>query len=90
DFIVDEIKEPFAFQGGYSIIRINKRDPLHQKTFAEARQEVASAYQDERAQELRSEWVDELRSKYNRKINESVIVDQWNKQHGTNDESMKN
>ncbi len=90
DFIVDEIKEPFAFQGGYSIVRLNKREPIHQKTFVEARQEVASAYQDERAQELRTEWVEELRTKYNREINQQLISDQWKKMHNPSDESMKN
>ncbi len=81
DFIVDEIKEPFAFQGGYSIVRLNQRDPIHQKTFAEARQEVASQYQDERAQELRAQWVEELRTKYDRQINEPAITAAWTKQH---------
>jgi peptidyl-prolyl cis-trans isomerase SurA len=80
-FMVDEIKEPFVFQGGYSIVRLNRRDPPHQKTFAEARQEVASQYQDERAQELRAEWVEELRSHYDRQINESVLTAAWTKQH---------
>jgi peptidyl-prolyl cis-trans isomerase SurA len=80
-FMVGEIKEPFAFQGGYSIVRLNRRDPPHQKTFAEARQEVASQYQDERAQELRAQWVEELRSKYDRQINEPVITSAWMKQH---------
>ncbi len=80
-FMVDEIKEPFAFQGGYSIVRVNRRDPPHQKTFVEARQEVASQYQDERAQELRAQWVEELRSKYNRDINEPVITAEGTKQH---------
>jgi peptidyl-prolyl cis-trans isomerase SurA len=86
-FIVDEIKEPFAFQGGYSIVRLNRRDPPHQKTFAEARQEVASQYQDERAQELRAQWVEELRSKYDRQINEPVITAAWTKRHSASDES---
>lgn len=81
-FVTDEIKEPFAFQGGYSIVRLNRRDPVHQKAFDEARQEVASQYQDDRANELRSQWVEELRSKYNRQINEHLIAEEWQKQHG--------
>jgi peptidyl-prolyl cis-trans isomerase SurA len=80
-FMVGEIKEPFAFQGGYSIVLLNRRDPPHQKTFAEARQEVASQYQDDRAQELRTQWVEELRAKYDRQINEPVITAAWTKQH---------
>jgi len=92
DFIVDEIKEPFSFQGGYSIVRVNRRVPLQQKSFEEARQEVASQYQDDRASELRTEWVEELRSKYDRQINDDLISSEWTKQHAGHDEShlMKN
>ena len=87
DFVPGEVKEPFAFEGGYSIVRLNQRVPPEQKTFAEARQEVASAYQDDRAQQLRTEWVQELRSKYDRKINVPLITAAWNKYHSTSDES---
>ncbi|HZK76807.1 MAG TPA: peptidyl-prolyl cis-trans isomerase, partial [Candidatus Kapabacteria bacterium] len=87
DFIPGEIKEPFAFQGGYSIVRLNQRDPIHQKTFEEARQEVASQYQDDRAQQLRTEWVEELRAKYDRKINVPVITAAWTKHHDDSDQS---
>lgn len=89
NFVTDEIKEPFSFQGGYSLLRLNKRDPVHAKTFEEARQEVASQYQDDRANELRSEWVSELRKKYGREINEQLITQQWQKLHtsGARDQS---
>ncbi|HEX5316528.1 MAG TPA: peptidylprolyl isomerase, partial [Candidatus Kapabacteria bacterium] len=87
DFIVGEIKEPFAFQGGYSIVRLNQRLPVHTKTFEEARQEVASQYQDDRAQQLRTEWVEELRAKYDRKINVPVITAAWTKHHDSANES---
>ncbi len=88
DFIPGEIKEPFAFQGGYSIVRLNQRDPITQKTFEEARQEVASQYQDDRAQQLRTEWVEELRAKYDRKINVPVITAAWTKHHDGSDQSL--
>ncbi len=87
DFLPGEIKEPFYFQGGYSIVRLNRRDPIHQKTFEEARQEVASQYQDDRAQQLRTEWVEELRKKYDRQINVPLITEEWQKHHGTSDQS---
>ncbi len=85
NFIVDEVKEPFSFQGGYSIVRLNHRDPIHGKTFEEARQEVASQYQDDRAGELRSQWVDELRTKYGREINEPLIESEWARHHAVGD-----
>ena len=83
NFMVDEVKEPFPFQGGYSIVRLNRRDPIHPKTFEEARQEVASQYQDDRANELRTQWVEELRAKYGRQINEHLVAEEWNTQHPT-------
>ncbi len=87
DFIPDEIREPFEFQGGYSIVRVNRRIPPGQKTFAEARQEVASAYQDDRAQQLRTEWVEQLRAQYGRKINVPLITAEWTKHHDSWNES---
>lgn len=77
DFTLDDVKEPFSFQSGYSIVKLNKRVPTMQKTFDEARQEVASLYQDDLSNELRLEWVNELRNKYKRQINVKVIEDAW-------------
>jgi peptidyl-prolyl cis-trans isomerase SurA len=81
NFLVDEVKEPMSFQGGYSIVRMNRRDPIRQKTFDEARQEVASQYQDDTANQLRLNWVTALRKKYKRQINEALITSEWNKNH---------
>jgi peptidyl-prolyl cis-trans isomerase SurA len=89
-FVAGEVKEPFAFQGGFSIVRLNQRDPIHAKTFDEARQEVASQYQDDRASELRSNWVKDLRKKYKRQLNEALLTQAWEKNHGTHDASSTN
>jgi parvulin-like peptidyl-prolyl isomerase len=88
-FVSEEVKEPFSFQGGFSIVKLNRRDPVHPKAFEEARQEVASAYQDERANDLRAEWVAELRKQYNRKINEDLVVAEWKKHHPAQTELLK-
>ena len=76
-FTVDDVKEPFSFQSGFSIVKLNRRVPITQKSFDEARQEVASQYQDELSNELRLEWVNDLRKKYKRQINTKVIEDAW-------------
>jgi peptidyl-prolyl cis-trans isomerase SurA len=76
-FTVDDVKEPTNFQSGYSIIKLNRRVPITQKTYDEAKQEVASQYQDELSSELRLEWVNELRKKYKRQINTKVIEEAW-------------
>lgn len=79
NFVTEEIKEPFRFQAGYSIVRLNKRVPAMQKTFDEARQEAGSQYQEAKSQELRKAWVDGLRKKYNRKISKETLVANWKK-----------
>jgi peptidyl-prolyl cis-trans isomerase SurA len=87
DFVVGEVKAPFNFQGGYSIVKLNRRDPIHEKTFEEARQEVASQYQDDRASQLRADWVEALRKKYKLQLNEKLLKDAWEKNHGLTDAS---
>jgi peptidyl-prolyl cis-trans isomerase SurA len=76
-FVAEEIKEPFRNQAGYSIVRLNRRVPAAQKTFDEARQEAGSQYQEAKSQELRKNWVDSLRKKYNRQILQDLVVSQW-------------
>lgn len=78
-FPVDDIKPPFEFQAGYSIVRVNKRIPITQKTFEEAKQEVASQYQDDLSSELRLKWVQELRNKYKRELNVTALETEWKK-----------
>ena len=75
--------EASSWSGGYSIVKLNRRDPIHPKTFEEARQEVASQYQDDRASELRAEWIKELRTKYDRVVNENLIAAEYKKQNPT-------
>ncbi|MBS1903856.1 MAG: peptidylprolyl isomerase [Bacteroidetes bacterium] len=70
---VDDVCQPFSNQAGYSIVKMNRRVPLTQKSFQEARQEVASQYQDEMSNELRLKWVEELRTKYKRDINNAAL-----------------
>jgi peptidyl-prolyl cis-trans isomerase SurA len=82
-FMVDDVKEPFGFQSGFSIVKVNHRAPIMQKTYEEAKQEVASQYQDDLSGELRLEWVNELRKKYRRQINTKVIEDAWKAHHST-------
>lgn len=78
-FPVDDIKPPFEFQAGYSIVRVNKRIPITQKSFEEAKQEVASQYQDDLSSELRLQWVQELRGKYKRELNVTALETEWKK-----------
>ncbi|MFQ5798139.1 MAG: peptidylprolyl isomerase [Bacteroidota bacterium] len=58
------ISEPISYQGGYSIIRLDKKEPPRLKTYEEAVSEVASAYRDREAKRLERQWLDRLRQKY--------------------------
>jgi parvulin-like peptidyl-prolyl isomerase len=78
---VDDVSQPFSNQAGYSIVKINRRVPITQKNFKEARQEVASQYQDELSNELRMKWVEELRKKYHLQIFYKPVEDAYPLHH---------
>ncbi len=78
---VDDVGQPFSFQSGYSIVKINRRVPITQKTFQEARQEVASQYQDDQSNELRQKWVQELRKKYKLELSFKPLEESYARMH---------
>ena len=59
-----EISEPFQNFGGFSLIRLNKREPAREKTFEEAKNEVSAAYQELQAHNLENEYLRILKNKY--------------------------
>lgn len=61
---IGKVSQPFVYQGGYSIIRLDRKEPPRLKTYEEAISEVASAYQDTEAKRLERQWLDRLRQKY--------------------------
>jgi peptidyl-prolyl cis-trans isomerase SurA len=61
---VSQISAPFRSKYGISIVRLNKKDPLRQKTFDEAGTEVSSSFQEYESKRLEREWIDGLTKKY--------------------------
>lgn len=59
-----QVSEPIAYQGGYSIVRLDRKEPSRLKTHEEAVSEVASAYQEGEAKRLERQWLEQLRQKY--------------------------
>ncbi|HET6272450.1 MAG TPA: peptidylprolyl isomerase [Bacteroidota bacterium] len=59
-----EYTAPFRFKNSYSVVRLNMKDPIRQKTFDEAGTEVSSAFQEYESKRLEKEWVDGLRKQY--------------------------
>ncbi len=61
---VGGISAPFALGGLLEIVRLDKREPARQKTFAEAQVEVSGLYQESESKRLEDEWLQKLRMKY--------------------------
>jgi parvulin-like peptidyl-prolyl isomerase len=61
---VGEVSAPFRSKYGISIVRLNKKDPLRQKTFDEAGTEVSSSFQEYESKRLEREWIEGLTKKY--------------------------
>jgi peptidyl-prolyl cis-trans isomerase SurA len=61
---VGDYTEPIPNSGGYSILRLDKKDPAHLKTFEEAKPEVAGAFQEAESKRLEAEYLDSLKEKY--------------------------
>ena len=55
---------PFNYRGNFTIVQLNKKDPLRRKTFSEAGTEVSSAFQEYESKRLEKEWLDGLRKRY--------------------------
>jgi peptidyl-prolyl cis-trans isomerase SurA len=58
------ISSPFFFRNGYSLLRLDGREPSRQKTLDEAGAEVSTSFQDYEAKRLEKEWIDGLKRQY--------------------------
>jgi peptidyl-prolyl cis-trans isomerase SurA len=68
-----DILEPFSYQSGYSIIRVDSVEASHPMTYEEARSEVQGDYLEDLQKDMTKEWLDSLRLKYRVKINERAL-----------------
>ncbi len=64
-----DYSEPFANQGGFSIIRLDIKEPARLKTFEEAKAEVSGAFQEFESKRLENEYIDSLKKRYSPVIN---------------------
>ncbi len=61
---VGSYSAPFNYRGNFTIVRLNKKEPARQKTFAEAGTEVSSSFQEYESKRLEKEWLDGLRQRF--------------------------
>ena len=70
---VGEVSEPFKYETGYSIIKINKIQEARKKTFEEAIPDIASKVQMLSQKNVETNWLNSLKKKYKVVINTKEI-----------------
>lgn len=65
---VGDITEPFVYNGGWSIVRLDKREDKRIKTFEEAKPEVSSILQEKESKRLDEAYVARLKENYKPKL----------------------
>lgn len=60
-----DISDIYPNSGGFSIIRLDKKDPARIKTFEEAKAEVTGAFQEVESKRLENQYIESLKKKYN-------------------------
>lgn len=59
-----DFSEPIKVSGGYSIVKLIEKDPAREKTFDEARAEVAGAFQESESKRLENDYLQRLSKRY--------------------------
>jgi peptidyl-prolyl cis-trans isomerase SurA len=68
------VSEPVVTEdAGFSIIKVNSKDPAHQKSFEDAGVEVSNAFQESEQKRLETEWLDKIKTKYPVSTNPEVL-----------------
>ncbi len=68
-----QYSEPVAYDGTFSIIKVNKFVPPERKTFEEARGEVSAQYQDYESHKLRTDWMERLKKEFGVTVNQKTF-----------------
>jgi peptidyl-prolyl cis-trans isomerase SurA len=61
---IGDYTEPVSNPGGFSILRIDIKDPARIKTFEEAKPEVSGGFQEFESKRLENEYIESLKKKY--------------------------
>ncbi len=74
---VGEYTEPVPFSGGYSIFKLNDRQPARIKTYEEAKAEVSSGFQEMQSKKLEQDYLSSLEKRYNPVIHYEALNDAY-------------
>jgi peptidyl-prolyl cis-trans isomerase SurA len=75
--------EPMVFGGGYSIFKLDEREPARLKTFDEAKAEVSGEYQEMLSKKLENNYITSLEKRYQPEISYDKLEDAF-KQEANN------
>ncbi len=70
---VGEFSKPVPFAGGYSIFKLNDRQPERLKTFEEAKAEASGEYQEMLSKKLESDYIKSLEERYEPELNYDIL-----------------
>jgi len=59
-----DFSKPIKFSGGFSIVKLNFKEPSRLKTFEEAKPEVSGSFQEAESKRLEQNYIDRLSKKY--------------------------
>jgi peptidyl-prolyl cis-trans isomerase SurA len=76
---VNSVSDFFAFQNGWSIIKVLAKNSARVKTFEEAGPELASSYQEQASKIREQEWLDALKQKYGVTMNSALLSQAFKK-----------
>ncbi len=62
--MVGDYTEPIPNSGGFSILRLDIKEPARLKTYEEAKPEILGAYQEAESKRIENEYMNSLKSKY--------------------------
>ncbi len=70
---VGQVSDKIKYQYGFSIIKVDEKDPSRTKTFKEAASEVSSKVQESESKRIEREWIDSLKKKFGVTENPDVL-----------------
>ncbi len=69
-----DVSETFANAGGFSLIRLDRKEAARSKTFEEAKAEVSGSFQEEESKRLEAAYNESLRAKYKPEIKKEELL----------------
>ncbi len=81
---IGEVKGPYGYDNGFSLIKLLEREPARLKTWEEARSEIVPQFKEKQADDLRASWLTGLREKFGVQIWDDHVAKTFAPREGEN------